>query len=137
MATIVDKENVIQAYDAVRDVNTDITWAVFKYDNNYLVCGGVGNDFDEMKSHFTDDDRLFAYVCVEVGDSYAQHCSKFVLLTWFGPQVSVIQRARMSTDKGLLKEIVLIFSKELHIETIDQVTPEYLRKVVQEDMRAY
>lgn len=33
---------------------------------------------------------------------------KFLFLTWIGPGVSVIQRAKMSTDKSLMKDIIRV-----------------------------
>lgn len=33
---------------------------------------------------------------------------KFLFITWIGPGVSVIQRAKMSTDKALIKGILSV-----------------------------
>ena len=34
--------------------------------------------------------------------------SKFVLVTWVGPNVSVMKKAKMSTDKALMKEVIQV-----------------------------
>ena len=34
--------------------------------------------------------------------------SKFVFCTWVGPNVSVMKKAKMSTDKALMKELVKV-----------------------------
>ena len=34
--------------------------------------------------------------------------SKFVFCTWVGPNVSVMKKAKMSTDKALMKELVVV-----------------------------
>ena len=39
--------------------------------------------------------------------------SRFVLMTWVGNGVSVMKKAKMSTDKLLVKEIVQVKKKHL------------------------
>ena len=34
--------------------------------------------------------------------------AKFVLVTWIGPTVSVMKKAKMSTDKALMKDIIQV-----------------------------
>lgn len=34
--------------------------------------------------------------------------AKFLLVTWVGPSVSVLKRAKMSTDKALIKDVVSV-----------------------------
>ena len=34
--------------------------------------------------------------------------SKFVMCTWVGPNVSVMKKAKMSTDKALMKDIIQV-----------------------------
>ena len=34
--------------------------------------------------------------------------SKFVMVTWVGPNVSVMKKAKMSTDKALMKDIIQV-----------------------------
>ena len=33
---------------------------------------------------------------------------KFVFVTWVGPSVSVMKKAKMSTDKALMKDIIQV-----------------------------
>jgi hypothetical protein len=42
---------------------------------------------------------------LQTGDELSKR-SKFVLLTWVGPSVSVMKKAKMSTDKALIKDII-------------------------------
>ena len=34
--------------------------------------------------------------------------AKFVLVTWVGPNVSVMKKAKMSTDKALMKDVIQV-----------------------------
>lgn len=40
-----------------------------------------------------------------MGDEMSKR-KKFLFLTWIGPDVSVIQRAKMSTDKAIIKDVL-------------------------------
>ena len=34
--------------------------------------------------------------------------AKFVLVTWIGPSVSVMKKAKMSTDKAVIKDVIQV-----------------------------
>ena len=99
--------------------------AVFKFDqNNRLGVTAKGKDFPDFKAHFGNDDRGFGYIRIKVlhtynsrsksifntfvffqtGDEMSKR-AKFVMVTWIGPGVSVMKKAKMSTDKALMKDI--------------------------------
>ncbi|XP_010785783.1 coactosin-like protein, partial [Notothenia coriiceps] len=59
----------------------------------------------------SDDARLFAFVRITMGDAMSKR-AKFTLITWIGENISGLQRAKVSTDKALVKEIVQNFAKE-------------------------
>merc|ERR1711962_48851 len=109
MATSVDKSAIMADYN-------EVEWAAFTFDGNKLGVTATGNDFSAFKSHFGPDDRGFGYIKVKTGDEMSKR-SKFVFCTWVGPNVSVMKKAKMSTDKALLKEIITNLSVELLIET--------------------
>ncbi len=44
---------------------------------------------------------------IQTGDEMSKR-SKFVFLTWVGSNVSVMKKAKMSTDKLLMKEIIQV-----------------------------
>ena len=37
--------------------------------------------------------------------------AKFVFVTWVGPSVSVMKKAKMSTDKAVIKDIIQVGEK--------------------------
>jgi len=117
MSTAVDKDAIRGAYDDVRSDTTDTEWAVFKFDqNNRLGVTAKGKDFPDFKAHFGNDDRGFGYIRIKTGDEMSKR-AKFVMVTWIGPGVSVMKKAKMSTDKALMKDICQNMSVELQLET--------------------
>lgn len=55
----------------------------------------------------SDDVRLFGFVRITTGDAMSKR-AKFTLITWIGENVSGLQRAKISTDKTLVKDIVQV-----------------------------
>ena len=47
------------------------------------------------------------HITFQTGDEMSKR-SKFVFCTWVGPNVSVMKKAKMSTDKALMKEIIQV-----------------------------
>ncbi len=43
----------------------------------------------------------------QTGDELSKR-AKFLFVTWVGPSVSVMKKAKMSTDKALMKEIIQV-----------------------------
>lgn len=54
-----------------------------------------------------DDCRLFGFVRITTGDAMSKR-AKFTLITWIGENISGLQRAKISTDKAIVKEIVQV-----------------------------
>ncbi|XP_055949478.1 coactosin-like protein [Argiope bruennichi] len=129
MASAVDKEGVRDAYQDVRSDTSDTNWALFRYKGAEIVHDCSGENLQELKDALSDDERAFAFVRVFAGDEMSKR-KKFVLLTWVGPSVSTLKRARVSIDKALVKQVVQNFAVELQIESPDELTDEYLRAAV-------
>ncbi|XP_056273663.1 coactosin-like protein [Pseudoliparis swirei] len=110
-STKIDKEACREAYNQVRDDGSDVTWAVFKYEGAMILPGGQGADYEDFKSMCTDDTRLFAFARITMGDAMSKR-AKFILITWIGENIGGLQRAMISTDKTLVKDIVQNFAKE-------------------------
>jgi len=51
-----------------------------------------------------DDQRAFAFIRMTVGDEMSRR-PKFVMITWIGPEVGPMKRAKVSTDKAFVKQI--------------------------------
>lgn len=56
---------------------------------------------------WADDVRLYGFVRVNTGDELSRR-TKFVLISWVGNNVSAIKRAKMSTDKAVVKSVIQV-----------------------------
>ncbi|XP_037624271.1 coactosin-like protein [Sebastes umbrosus] len=126
MATQIDKEACREAYNDVREDSKDVNWAVFKYEDTTIKPGGQGTDYEDFKSMCTDDVRLFAYVRITMGDAMSKR-AKFTLITWIGEKIGGLQRAKISTDKAMVKEVVQIFAKEFMFSDPRELDVETIR----------
>ncbi|KAF9420560.1 hypothetical protein HW555_003310 [Spodoptera exigua] len=57
---------------------------------------------------------------LQMGDEMSKR-KKFLFVTWVGPNVSVINRAKMSTDKAIIKDIISNFAVELQLENQSEI----------------
>lgn len=57
-----------------------------------------------------DDERKFGYVRIVTGDEMSKR-SKFVFITWVGQDVSAMQKAKLSVDKSVVKNIIKVSVK--------------------------
>lgn len=119
MATSLDSDAIREAYDDVRADSSETQWAVFKFDGQRIVCFAKGDEFDKFKEHFGENERAFGYIRLQTGDEMSKR-QKFLFVTWVGPSVSVIQRAKMSTDKSMIKDIIKNFAVELQLEALSE-----------------
>ncbi|XP_035206234.1 coactosin-like protein, partial [Stegodyphus dumicola] len=100
--------------------------ALFRYKGEQIIHDCSGVDIDELRQKFTDEDRAFAFVRVLAGDEMSKR-KKFVLLTWIGPKVGTLKRAKVSVDKADVKQVIQNFAVELQLESPDELTEEFLR----------
>ncbi|XP_071551673.1 coactosin-like protein isoform X2 [Panulirus ornatus] len=121
--TQVDRAGLQDAYSDVRDDKSECNWAVFKYDGCQVMVAAKGQTFDDFKAQFDEDERAFAYLRLQTGDEMSKR-SKFLLVTWVGTGVSPIKKAKMSTDKALVKEILSNFAVELTLESATELDHE-------------
>merc|ERR1712025_1461800 len=129
MSTAMDKEGIRTAYNEVMEDKNGVDWAVFLFDGSKLGVTAKGDEFDNFKSHFGPDDRGFGYLKVMTGDEMSKR-SKFVFCTWVGSNVSVMKKAKMSTDKALMKEIIQNLSVELQLESPSEISMDYFKTEV-------
>ncbi|XP_067651555.1 coactosin-like protein [Haliotis asinina] len=125
MSTTLSKEDVRAAYNDVRDDTTSTLWAVFKYEGTVLQRNTTGTDYDDFQSQFGDDERAFGFIRITTGDEMSKR-SKFALVTWAGPHLSALKRARLSTDKSLLKQVIQNFAVEIMTSERDEIQIDYI-----------
>uniref|UniRef100_A0A3Q3EL63 Coactosin-like protein n=1 Tax=Labrus bergylta TaxID=56723 RepID=A0A3Q3EL63_9LABR len=123
--TTIDKEGCREAYNEVRDDNTDTMWAAFTYEGFKIVpCQSVYSVCLFLPS---DDSRLFGFVRIMMGDAMSKR-AKFTLITWIGENIGGLQRAKISTDKAKVKEIVQNFAKEFMLSDQRELDEDYIRE---------
>jgi len=129
MSTAMDKEAIKEAYLEVMGDKNGIEWATFIFKDNKLGVTAKGSQFNEFKSQFGADDRGFGYIKIMTGDEMSKR-SKFVMVTWVGPNVSVMKKAKMSTDKALMKDIIQNLSVELQCENANELNEDKFKAEV-------
>lgn len=128
--TTIDKETIHEAYDDVRNDKTPTNWAILGYEGKNIVLDSTGSDYDEFKSKFGDDDRLYGFLRVNTGDEMSRR-AKFVLVTWVGSNVGALNRAKMSTDKTVVKSVIKNFAIEVTASEHDQLEEESIADLLQ------
>eukprot|EP00731_Ephydatia_muelleri_P026234 Em0018g334a len=108
-------EAISEAYQDVRRDDTETNWALFGYDGKFIVHVKSGVDYQELLGLLDDDGRNYIFVRFETGDEMSRR-KKFALITWIGNAVSPLKKAKVSTDKAFVKEIITSFGKEFLVE---------------------
>ncbi|XP_046843099.1 coactosin-like protein [Xenia sp. Carnegie-2017] len=130
MSSLIDSEAIRGAYEDVRNDKTSTVWAVFKYDDKRIVyTGDCGDKYEDFLNFCEDDARIYAYVRVETGDEMSRR-AKFAFITWIGPGVSALKKAKVSTDKGFIKESCPSFGKEILADEKSEILEEKVKEVL-------
>ncbi|VEL24974.1 unnamed protein product [Protopolystoma xenopodis] len=58
-----------------------------------------------MISCLSEDERYFIFLRMLTGDEMSKR-TKFAFITWCGNNVPAMRRARLATDKSLVKDVV-------------------------------
>ncbi|KAJ8302625.1 hypothetical protein KUTeg_019021 [Tegillarca granosa] len=66
---------------------------------------------------------------VTTGDELSRR-SKFALIAWIGQNVSAIKKARMSTDKAFVKEVIRNFAVELQFNELEELDEDSIKTEV-------
>jgi len=125
MSTTIEKDTIRDAYEDVRSDSTETSWLILNYDNQHIGLLSTGSDYDEFKSSFSDDERLYGFIRIDTGDELSKR-AKFVLITWVGSNVSALRRAKMSIDKSLVKTVITNFAIEVLATEHEQLEKDSL-----------
>merc|ERR1712232_464244 len=120
-------QSVRDAYEDVRNDNSETTWATFKYDGNTISVDqtGGGNGLQGIQGQFSDDARAYAFVRVTTGDEESKR-AKFVFISWCGESVGALKKARMSVEKANVKEVIRDFAIEVHATEADEIVEDVI-----------
>lgn len=128
--TTIDKQQILDAYEEVRDDTSSVTWLLCKYEGNNIALVSKGENYEELINQLGDDERAFAFARITMGDELSKR-AKFVLITWAGEGVATLKRAKMSTDKSLVKTVIRSFAAEIMASTRDEVALDVVKDTLQ------
>lgn len=127
--TDINRESVREAYDDVRNDATETNWVTLAYEGNMIDVQQAGTEYAEFKSNFTDDARVYGFVRIFTGDEMSKR-AKFALVTWSGKNVSALKRAKMSTDKSVVKSVIQSFACEINIDEEEELEEENIKQAL-------
>lgn len=119
------------AVDDCRDNNTDTNWACFGYESKTKIglIGKGNNGLDGLREHFTESDARFGFLRYMSGDQESKRV-KFVYITWAGPSISGMVRARLTVHKPSIVGMIGQFHVEVFAEDLSECTPEVIKDKV-------
>ncbi|XP_033626495.1 coactosin-like protein [Asterias rubens] len=119
------KSKIHEAYMDVRSDSTETRWCIASYpdDGKKIDLTGSGTDYSEFLDAAKDDQRVYAYVRYQTGDEMSKR-SKFAFITWIGPNVKALAKAKVSTDKSFVKNIFSNFGVEVLADEADDLAEE-------------
>jgi len=126
------QEQIAEAYEDVRKDGSETMWCYATYPDGgkTIAYGGSGVNYDELLEVFADDARIYAYARFETGDEMSRR-AKFAFITWIGPSVSPLKKAKVSTDKAFVKQIIHSFGKEILADEKSEVSQEKVAKILE------
>lgn len=125
----IDKDAISQSYLDVRDDKSETNWAVYKYSDKTIVHAASGTDYQEFRSHFTEGERVYGFVRIETGDELSKR-AKFAFITWIGEGVGALQKAKVSTDKASVKQVVQNFAVEILANDPEELDFDHVKSVL-------
>ncbi|XP_064640685.1 coactosin-like protein [Lineus longissimus] len=132
MSRKLDEVSIQNVYDEVRDDDISTTWFILRYaDNGMIKVDSTGTDLEDAFARITcnDEDRAYAYVRFETGDEMSKR-AKFAFITWIGERVKPLARAKVSTDKAFVKDIVSEFAVEILTSDHEEVTFDAIKSQI-------
>jgi len=128
---------LVESWKAMSDQKSENNWCLFKLQNNVLSLAGQGNGgYEELKSKFDQDYVMFGALKV-IGKDNRQTLEalrpKYVFFTFIGDNVSVLQRAKVSVQRGAPEKIFNGYSTRLDVNgnlanfTREEISKELLK----------
>ncbi|GAA5899246.1 hypothetical protein JCM6882_009294 [Rhodosporidiobolus microsporus] len=124
MADVSDPQ-IATAYDDVRSDKSETNWLLLDYagersDKLTLTATGNGG-LDELKSQLKEGNASFAYVRVKYSNDVESFREKFILVTWIGPGVKVMRKAKLSVHAADVKNVLRVYSIDVPASSLDDL----------------
>jgi len=120
-----------EVYQEIRNDKNETNWALAGYESNtkvVLKSRGTGG-LHELLSTFEDNEAQYAYLRVTSGDTESRR-TKFVFISWCGPSVGALKRAKMSVHKASVKSVWKDYAIEIHGENHEELSEEIVMQKV-------
>jgi len=134
--TIPADSAVAEAIADVRNDKTETNWTVAAYEGNDLkkklahVASGNGG-IDEATANLGPD--VVAYILIRVVDVIEKiRTVKFAFITYVGPDVPIMKKAKVTTNKGGVTALFNPFHVSQEITNASEVSDESLLALVQD-----
>jgi len=108
-----------QAWKDMSDQKSENNWCLFKLENKIVGLAGQGSGgYEELLKHFDQQYVMFGALKV-IGKDNRQTLEafrpKYVFFTYIGDKVSVLQRAKVSVQRGAAEKIFNGYSTRLDV----------------------
>jgi hypothetical protein len=129
-----DLDSIKQAISDVRYDGSDTDWVLITYDgprSNTLKLEGVGSGgLDELKSHLKENVVMYGLLRMieKIDDSVTV---KFCHIDWRGERIHTMQRAKLATHSGAVRDLFHPFHVDLNATTDDEITENLIMKKIQ------
>mmetsp|Transcript_1495 Transcript_1495/g.3519 ORF Transcript_1495/g.3519 Transcript_1495/m.3519 type:complete len:166 (+) Transcript_1495:158-655(+) len=136
MAANTDNPALREAWHEVANKDTATNWCLLEFDGaskNMKVAGQGCGGLEELKSHLSDDAVAFgAFRVIGVDDrsTTTSRRPKFVFITWLGPNVSVLKKARVSIQRAQVMKVFDGIQIAYDIPDRDSFTKEEIIKLL-------
>eukprot|EP00123_Amoebidium_parasiticum_P005353 comp16563_c0_seq1/m.14660 comp16563_c0_seq1/g.14660 ORF comp16563_c0_seq1/g.14660 comp16563_c0_seq1/m.14660 type:complete len:218 (-) comp16563_c0_seq1:426-1079(-) len=126
MATI--DPAVTEYVQDVRNDSTETNWAVFAVEGKSVVAKAKGSTGREgLLEEFKNENVQYALLRTISGDQESRR-TKFVFITWIGPNVSALQKGKAATLKSTVVPVVGQFHIEVQTDDKKFLTEEEITK---------
>lgn len=117
----------------VRSDHSPLNWVLYQYAQNgasknslELFAQGEGA-FDELKAKIVQDQVLYGLLRVQTGDALSRRI-KFVFITYVGENVTPMKRAKVSTHKLAVRELLKGCAVDVHATNLSELDEDDLAK---------
>jgi hypothetical protein len=128
-----DLDGIKQAIADVRYDGSDTDWVLITYDgprSNTLKLAGIGSGgLNELKGHLQENVVMYGLLRTteQIDDSVTV---KFCHIDWRGERIHTMQRAKLATHSGAIRELFHPFHVDINASTEDEISDHLIQKKV-------
>ncbi|KAJ1549392.1 hypothetical protein HK405_004191 [Cladochytrium tenue] len=131
---------IADVYEEVRNDASETDWLLLEYvsdkvDAVTLAGKGTGG-LEELKQNLKEDQAAYGFLRVIVGNDELSRRAKFVFITWIGPRVKVMRKAKISVHIADVKAVLKSFSVEIPASSLEDLDGEEVVTLVKKSMGA-